>query len=158
MSKTKKYPEIVATSRIRSLHRPYYFKVILWRNHDALLKATGVEPDTLACCENRWRGTYAHSRKKNTSRPSGRQLGTLHFSRGRWNINVVSHECLHAVLHKARLLGPNLTSLDSPFQNREEDLAYELGFWVEEVVTFLTRHNPKGRLSKLSVDRPANSV
>ncbi len=72
-----------------------------------------------------------------------RLLGELHFIRGKWNLEVVSHECLHAL--KNICLAMNIQfMLDNM---HEEKAAYIHGVMVKEVYAWLCH---KDRLEKPS--------
>jgi len=61
-------------------------------------------------------------------------LGDIHFVRGKWDLEVVTHECLHAIAHytASRGLVP-LGSLDSDMTKDEEPKCYLMGRLVDQI-------------------------
>jgi hypothetical protein len=141
MAKRKDKSKVVATLRLPSSRKPYYYQVILWDSIKSLRDYFEVNDDTLAMtCFEPWYvdddtgAVYINPK-----------LGEIHFARDHWNVNVVAHEVMHAVIHRMRLVWPpaHLIMLDE-YADAEEEVAYELGNWTERVHHWLWQQDPGG--------------
>ena len=64
-------------------------------------------------------------------------IGAIHFVRGKWDLEVVSHECLHAVSHYVRATGSKPLGHRSDDMEKEEALCYPFGRLVDEIYSKL---------------------
>lgn len=60
-------------------------------------------------------------------------IGSIHFVRGKWDMEVVSHECLHAVSHYVRATGATPLGDRADNMTAEEKLCYPFGKLVDEI-------------------------
>lgn len=60
-------------------------------------------------------------------------IGSIHFVRGKWDLEVVSHECLHAVSHYVRATGAKPLGHRSDDMEKEEALCHPFGRLVDEI-------------------------
>ena len=60
-------------------------------------------------------------------------IGSIHFVRDKWDLEVVSHECLHAVSHYVRATGSKPLGHRSDDMEKEEALCYPFGKLVDEI-------------------------
>lgn len=60
-------------------------------------------------------------------------VGAIHFVRDKWDLEVVSHECLHAVSHYVRATGAKPLGHRSDDMEKEEALCYPFGRLVDEI-------------------------
>ncbi len=142
MAKRKDHSKILATYKLTSARKPYYYRVYLWRDMPAMQDYfDDPDPDTLALtCFEPW---YIDDTTGNVYIQP--KLGEIHFAVSNWNVNVIAHEVQHAIVHRMRLIWPaaHLIMLDE-YADAEEEIAYETGNWVERVHTFLWTHDPGG--------------
>jgi hypothetical protein len=139
VAKRKDKSKIVGQLRLQSSRKPYYFQVVLWDDIQALKDYFDVDDGTLAMtCFEPWfvdddtGAVYINPK-----------LGEIHFARDHWNVNVVAHEVQHAIIHRMRLVWPpaHLILLEE-YADAEEEIAYEMGNWVERVHTWLWAIDP----------------
>ena len=60
-------------------------------------------------------------------------IGSIHFVRDKWDLEVVSHECLHAVSHYVRATGAEPLGHRPGEMEKEEALCYPFGRLVDEI-------------------------
>jgi hypothetical protein len=145
--------KIVGKLRVNSSRKPFYIQVILWKAHPDMLAHLGENDPQLqavtqldAFMENPLTGEVS---------PLSQKIAEIHFAADAWNVNVVAHEVFHAIVHRMRLMYPAAHLLPhEEYAAAEEEIAYELGNWVERIHTWLWSvdpgpppHNPAYRLS-----------
>lgn len=69
-------------------------------------------------------------------------IGIIHFVRDKWDMEVVAHECGHAMAHYIRATGKNPLGDKRDNMEEEEELCYPFGRLVEEIYTKLWVLNP----------------
>ncbi len=145
-------PKPLAKAKLRSNDRRHYYHIFLWATQEEYEQAAKVEGEgTLAVCiTNVWADEHGNA----TVNP---KLGELHFVSGTWCVNTVSHECLHAILHRLRYCNPTpLQVLDEHAENYDPDdeevIAYEMGDWVEAAMRWLTNTDPDSPYPKSTFD------
>lgn len=115
--------------------RACWFDVKLHKSVDEYRKARGndsfgsfVPPERFLVKVNDWGRT--------TNLPKGR-IGTLHFRRDKMAIQLIAHECTHAMFHLARMIAGGI-ELIGP--NEVEELwAYNLQYLVQQVTAELVK-------------------
>lgn len=115
-----------------------HWKVFLWPSRDMFhgKMADGVGADGLH---------HPHPYRKHIvtrKRRPMRVVGSIHFVRDKWDMEVVAHECLHAIAHYIRSTGKNPLGDKCDNMKEEEELCYPFGRLVEEVYTKLWELNP----------------
>lgn len=70
------------------------------------------------------------------------KLGEIHFICGMWDVEIVSHEVGHAVLHKIRMIGPSAQSIIDQDGSSEEDFCYLLGTMALNIYKLLWDTDP----------------
>lgn len=134
----------IAVGKLRSNTKPYYYKVFLWKDRADYEEAAKPEkPDvTTAMCVS---DLYIRDDGSWEVHP---KLGEIHFQSGDWDVNIVSHEVLHATLHRTRYVAPFtdavMNDLAPSFDSEDEEtIAYEHGAWVESCMRWLTNTDPR---------------
>lgn len=134
----------LASGKLRSSCRPYYFNIYLWPDQASYETAIDIDPDlvdatmAITLCDT----MVDEVTGATVILP---KLGEIHFVSGNWDVNTVTHECTHAILHRLRYVGGgpkavlastgDTRSDDDP----EEEIAYEMGAWVEAALVWLSR-------------------
>lgn len=70
------------------------------------------------------------------------KLGEIHFVSGKWDMEVVSHELMHAIIHCMRVLSPTATDVIEQVGESEEVICYLFGRWVDQVYRKLWESDP----------------
>lgn len=125
-----------------SVREPHYFTVYLWRDVFQMVQHVGADPDALAvtCFE------HLNLDPETGMLQVPRKLGEIHYAANHWNINIVAHETLHALIHRMRVLWPSAALvMRDEFADAEEELAYEFGRWVERQFSWLWKQDPPKR-------------
>jgi hypothetical protein len=147
--KVKDKSKISGILKLNSSRKPYYYNIILWNDINHLkdyfeINQPGNETLAMTCFEpwlvdGETGDVYINPK-----------LGELHFARDHWNINVISHEVQHAIIHRMRLIWPpaHLILLDE-YVDAEEEIAYETGNWIEKIHNFLWSNDPGIKTIKL---------
>lgn len=129
---------VAKTSRLMSSCKPHYFELYLWKERKAMVKALRQAKDVMAVTHTFW-----NPHTDDFPQPSADDcLGQIHFARGAWSVEIVSHEVLHAILHRARFLPPTLGHVIETRQDLEEVLAYEAGEWTQALFDWLRANDP----------------
>lgn len=134
--KTKSVPKgrIVASIKLMSNHKPYFFVVHLWDTREGMVHTLNIpEKLTTAITFAYWNGVDA----KHPQPWPDECLGEMHFACGAWSAEVIAHEVFHAMLHRGRMLPPFLGLMCHPSQDYEEHLAYEQGEWTQVLLEWL---------------------
>lgn len=132
----------------------YYFHVFLWKDQKSYFSNTpdDVMPNerSLACAALAPNiiEIYEDGSEKEIIRP---KLGELHFIKDKWGLNVVSHELMHAMIHRIRMLHPDFKKVLDQEDDYEEDICYEFGHWVDKIYRKLWEINPSGKWRKRKV-------
>lgn len=133
--------KIMGKLRVNSSRKPFYINILLWREHADMLSHLGEQDPGLqavtqldAFIENSLTGEVS---------PLSYKIAEIHFARDCWNVNVVAHEIFHAIVHRMRLMYPAAHLLaHEEYAAAEEEVAYELGNWVERVHAWLWQIDP----------------
>ena len=106
-----------------------HWKVFLWPNrelfHAKMTDSAGA--DGMHCAHPYF--THIVTRKH---RPM-RVVGSIHFVRGKWDMEVVAHECLHAIAHYIRATGSKAIGHWTDNMEKEEAICYPFGKLVDEI-------------------------
>jgi hypothetical protein len=138
MSKRVDKPHPVSRMTLSSVRKPHYFHVYLWDSIWDLLRHVKLDDSTLAVT------MFEPLRIGDDGQPLvPNKLGEIHYARDHWNVNIIAHETLHAVVHRMRLIWPpaNLIMRDE-YEDAEEEIAYEFGRWVEKTHSWLWKLDP----------------
>lgn len=134
--------KIHGKSIISSSRKPFYIQVVLWKEQSDMLchigepEETGIQAVTLF-------DTYVENPITGENSPTSYKIAELHFVSNMWNINVVAHEVFHAIVHRMRIMYPGAALLPyEQYADAEEEIAYELGNWVQKVFTWLFNNDP----------------
>lgn len=145
--------KIIGKLRVNSSRKPFYIHVVLWNTHADMLSHLREDDENLqavtmldAFMENPITGEVS---------PLSYKIAEIHFAANNWNVNVVAHEVFHAIVHRMRLMYPAAHLLArEEYAAAEEEIAYELGNWVERIHSWLwtvdpgaTPHNPAQRMT-----------
>lgn len=124
----------------------YYFHVFLWKDQDSYFKNTpkDVLPNEGSCGCAALSCSMIEVYEDGTD--SGEivfpKLGEIHFIKDNWDMNVVSHECLHMIIHRIRMLRLDFSKIIEQEDDCEEDLCYMFGDLVDEIYRKLWEINP----------------
>lgn len=134
--------KIIGKVNINSSRKPFYIQVILWREQMDMLEHLGA-PDEIGIQAVTLFDSYAENPVTGEVSPSTCKIAELHFVVDMWNMNVVTHEVFHAIVHRMRLMYPGASLLPyEEYADAEEEIAYELGNWSEKVFTWLFNNDP----------------
>lgn len=145
VKRIKDMNKCIAQWKLKSKERPYYWHVYLWEDTQALLVNAGG--DVSAKQNPGHVCTACHCAMPTLVDPETGQLvpdsklGELHFIRGKWDMEIVAHELLHAMFHKMNTLCicPKEVSED---MDKQEIACYEFGAWVGELYRHLWKADP----------------
>lgn len=147
----KDLADCAARAKLKLSIRPHYYDLFLWEHVEALKaclddvervdleleKERGGEP-TAFCCHSVW---HEYEEDDVWKEKWPRKLGEIHFLKGKWDLEVVSHECEHAKTHICRRLHINpLNAIDE-----EEQAAYILGEMVQATYRWLWKVDKDGK-------------
>ena len=133
-----------------SQYETRYYSGFLWKDRKSLAANIILDADEK---DDDMDGICCHSSYfvgRNTASPyqikCPRKLGEIHFIADKWDLEVVSHECLHATINIARMLNCH------PFYdiNYEEQVCYIHGELVDMVYRWLWQANPKRSIWKMA--------
>ncbi len=139
---------IVASTRLKRRGDRYHLDAFLWDCAGCMNRALELGGNAAACHHPMRYREIVSKRGKVISRWAGPKLGELHFVRGKWSMEVVVHELVHAALHRLRatVLRP-----DCDMNKEEEPLCYALGEWGDQVYRWLWKlDGPKKPLTRKS--------
>ena len=71
-----------------------------------------------------------------------RIIASIHFVRDKWDMEVVAHECMHAVAHYIRATGAKPLGHKSDDMGQEEKCCYLFGKMVDSIYRQLWEMNP----------------
>ena len=141
MSKHKDRAHIVATMKLLAARKPYYYQIILWDSIESLKSYFDIPAEDHSLAMTTFESWFVD--EDTGSVYINPKLGEIHFARAHWNINVITHETMHAVIHRMRLVWPPADLINSDaYPDAEEEIAYEAGNWVEKIHEFLWLHDP----------------
>lgn len=129
--------------RLRSSTKPHYYRIFLWdTQHDYEANLKVERQSTVAMCVT---DTWTDEEGNLLVKP---KLGEIHFVSGTWSFGTVAHEVLHAALHRMRYLEPGVERVMDEMRpghdpEDEEVIAYEVGGWVEAVIRWLAKYDPR---------------
>lgn len=76
-------------------------------------------------------------------------IGELHFIKDRWDLNIVTHEFLHALFHYIRVIVPDFgRSFYMNWMSEEEKICYPFGEWCDWAYRWLWKKNPNPKWEK----------
>jgi hypothetical protein len=135
--------------KLKCSEKPYYWHVYLWDGMDAFLANTaGID------IKDGHSAKAAHCPCPTLLDPETGQLvpdpklGELHFMKGKWDLEIVAHELLHAMFHRARTLCSGLGEIAGNNMSKEELLCYEFGGWVDALYRKLWDIDPNPKWVK----------
>jgi hypothetical protein len=136
IKRKKDRTDLIDEFKLYSSRKPHYVSVYVWRTLEALHANVDLsdvddgmsESDgiTAAC---HLPNVYKWDLDEDKPYPAPK-LGELHFSLSRWHEELVSHELLHAIIHRMRVLPPyGREMFDKGDINEEEEVCYDFGRW-----------------------------
>lgn len=131
--RVKDFSGLVARAIMRSRQKPHYWHIFLWRDKKSFIANTKqTDEHTVAChcC-----ASILVDPESGEILPS-KKLGEVHFLAGKWNMEIVSHELQHAIVHRMRCLCPSFNKIDLDI-NAEEEICYEFGEWLSNTYRWL---------------------
>lgn len=140
----KDLSKTIAIWKLKSFVKPYYFHVYLWEDQKAFDENTlDNKPGYSAGCAN-LAPDIIEITSKGERRIIRPKLGEVHFIKDKWTLEIVTHELMHAVIHRIRMLdNPTFKQLyDQEPHSVEEDVCYEFGRWCDETYKQLWEVNP----------------
>lgn len=128
-----------------------FYKGFLWRDHDSMINNVILDDGGSDCRAVCTHASYVMMFPEDGPNiiKAPRYLGELHFVKRDWNLEVVSHECTHALLNICRAMNIH------PFLeiHYEEQAAYKLGVLVDNVYTWLWSIDPPRVSLRQSIKR-----
>lgn len=126
----KDMAQLVAQFNLNSSRKPHYLQVYIWQTKEALVSNTGGTSCTACHCPSPWAEDIDTGERE--VRP---KLGELHFTADDWDEEIVSHELMHAILHRMRVLSPDVKKPvdQDPDITEEEEVCYEYGRWLRRL-------------------------
>ena len=156
---------LIAQTSLRSLRARHYVQVYLWATREALHANTESSDRCIGCFLPAPWSVYVTTEDDESGevpagtpleelpRHIGPKIGELHFLADDWNEEVVSHELMHAIIHRLRVLSPSAAEVmaqeDTGLQrfamgSAEEEVCYEFGRWFDRLWRWLWQQNPHG--------------
>ena len=140
IKRIKDESNLIAKWKLKSTHKPYYFHVFLWENQESFDQNTldNIPGQSMGCanlspdiiCTNLETGE-----EKQIIRP---KMGEVHFIKGKWNLEIVAHELMHAIIHRIRRIAdPDFNKIVNQDDDSEEEICWEFGKWVDTIYRLL---------------------
>ena len=84
----------------------HYYRGFLWNDLETMREAIATVDDDFAnvlaaCCHDLYIQVIPASGRVENKCP--KRMGELHFARGKWDMNLVCHECFHATTNICRV-------------------------------------------------------
>ena len=151
VKRIKNVDKCVAQWKLKADEKPYYWHVYLWEDQASFMNNTG--PDVGSKLLNDHMPTGCHCAVPTLIDQDTGQLvpdpkiGEIHFIKGKWDMEVVAHELLHAMFHKLNTLCicPKAISED---MDRQEPVCYEFGAWMDILYRKLWEADPNPKWVK----------
>lgn len=143
----------LAHGKLRSRLKPYHYLVYLWGDEESYEEAAGAvgEQTRAVCITDSWVDDNGQALVLD-------KLGEIHFLSGSWDVNTVAHEATHALLQRLRYLAPGpdrvLNEMSPDYDEEDEEvIAYEMGDWVEALLSWLSAQDPASPYPKTLFQR-----
>lgn len=155
VKRVKNMSKCIRQWTLKATERPYYWHVYLWEDTDALYANVGSDvadnrsPNhTCNACHCAVPTLVDQDTLQLVPDP---KLGELHFIKGKWDMEVVAHELLHAMFHKLNTLCicPKEVSEDI---DKQEPVCYEFGRWANDLYRKLWGADPNPKWEKEPAD------
>lgn len=133
INSNKDLSHCVARTRFVCLDGRQFWRVYLWKDNESLINNVGVTGDVRACHISMLYWENSTTGEKRTTP----LMGELHFVSNDWNIEVVSHECCHAMFlynesHNLKYEGPEKT-VEEQLCYLQGDLCLRVYRWLVKV-------------------------
>lgn len=136
--------------------KKHYYHVFLWKTEKDFYKNTEDTETHGSCACVNFSPTIVEMYKDkntNTTEPKKKvaykektiirpKLGEIHFIKDKWNLEIVAHELCHAIMHRIRQLNDNGQEIMEQEEEKEEEICYEFGAWMEVLYRELWEINP----------------
>jgi hypothetical protein len=136
IKRIKERTDLLDEFKLYSSRKPHYVSVYVWRTLEALHAnvdlsdvddGAGADDGITVACH--LPNIYRWDLDEDKPAPDPK-LGELHFSLSHWHEELVSHELLHAIIHRMRVLPPyGREMFDKGDINEEEEVCYDFGRW-----------------------------
>ena len=141
------FPELVSFP----IKNKYYWRIYYWKTTNAMLKNTPFSEkgtDTLACFVN---NEYKDGKPQN-------YLGELHFVKNKWDLHVVNHEMMHAMLRLIADFYPkkvlrSTKCKNSKYKELEENICELISLATVETIQFLRKVNKALKAKNLKLKK-----
>lgn len=131
---------IIATTRLKRRGDRYYLDAFLWRTAGEMRRVLSLRDGAYGCHHPMPYREIINDRGRAIDRWAGPKLGEIHVVRNNWNMEVVSHEIAHAVIHRLRATA--LSKKDLDMDKEEEPICYAAGTWADQLYRWLWKRNP----------------
>lgn len=135
----KDFSGLKASCFARICERRHWWRVFLWGDHASMVaNIDASEEDWSRAGAGHLPATILYRADGVDRQVHKPQLGELHFISGVWNLEIVAHECTHALLHRLRYgrLPSKEQVLDGAFEH-EESICYEHGAMISGIHKWL---------------------
>lgn len=149
--KFKDESKLIAKWKLNSKRKPHYFHMFLWEDQESFKKnsldSTSDDGEVIGCA-NLAPTFMKVSKDGEEAEFVYPKLGEVHFVKGTWNMEIVAHELMHAMLHRIRGVGsPSFADLHT--QDGEEEICYEFGKWVSTIYDLLWEVDPSAKWARV---------
>lgn len=128
-------------SLLRGNHRRSFFRVVLWKDLDAFHFWWGDKEPHGAFCPSPTRIRFPGGQRTVVTPTC---LGSLHLVRGSVTLEVLAHECMHAMVRRMQAEQPSVKEIVDQAEGprhwsgrADEEVAYEMGFWVSALAQWI---------------------
>ena len=126
----KDLTKCMARTKIEALGGGSFWRVYLWEDTESMILQSGIDGECRAChCSMQYYENIITGAK--STHPL---MGEIHFIKDKWDVEVVSHECTHAMIHYNN--SRNLKD-ESEYMTVEEQLCYLQGDLCNNVYKWL---------------------
>ena len=149
--RTKDKANLVVQWKLKSSRKPFYFHVFLWKTQEAFDKNTldNNPGEALGCANLAPDIICFNTVTKEETQIIRPKLGEIHFIKGKWNMEIVAHELMHAIIHRIRLMAkPTFEEIANQEGDSEEEICWEFGWWVDQIYRLLWDTDPFKKVRK----------
>lgn len=138
IKRIKDRTKLVGQFRLPSSSKRHYVMVYVWKTRaDMVANTVGIDNRAVAChCPNTWGEMEINGVWQRLIPPL---LGEIHYIVDDWDEEIASHEVMHAILHRIRVLSPDYDTMNNSME-KEEIVCLEFGRWFAKVWSNLWKY------------------
>ena len=143
IKRKKNKEKLVAEWKLKS-GSGHYYSAFLWEDQKSFDENThdNKPGEAAGCCNHAPMKLLVNEEGRVLKKCPPKKMGEVHFIKDKWNMEIVAHELLHALIGRFRNIQPKLCDIVMQNGNAEETICYGFGEWVDQSYRRLWKEDP----------------